>query len=65
MTILLVVVLTLPNVENPVIHIQKMDTMTECTSAVREMVGRAPYELRQGGKFSAGCQVEIAKSENP
>ena len=66
-SVLLVVILTLPDMDEqkPVIYSEKMASIAECNSTVREMTFRAPEELKWGGRLQVGCVVKVPRSENP
>lgn len=66
-TVFLLVVLTLPDMEEgkPVIYKEPMASVAECNATVREMTYRAKNELRGGGRLQVGCVIEVPRSENP
>ena len=65
MLVLLVIALTLPKMDKPILYQEPMESIEACNSAVREMTYRAPAELKEGGQFEASCVIKVPKSENP
>lgn len=63
LTVVLFIIYTEPNVEEPRVHVQKMDNIEECLTAAQEFTRKAAGDSHKG-IFRVGCAFSQAPGKD-